>query len=220
MFAFVFFLLFLRPLFNLLPFFFIIVIIIILKCLMTAACRFHFLPRSLSLSIYALVSLVAKNTAQKPSKWNGSTVWLIIDTMAKTPRAVINLSIFIHQININWMWVHFNWNRIYTGSHTAFNCILKKGKEEKTKTNTLRQKKEHREAIKCERKKTQIVYNSQTDQSVCVCVCAFERKREKAAREPCEERVWDGDSNKYIMCKNHVCKIRFMRTVNRNTKVI
>ena len=28
-------------------------------------------------------------------------VALIIDTMAKTPRAVINLSIFIHQININ-----------------------------------------------------------------------------------------------------------------------
>lgn len=111
------------------------------------------------------------------------------------PRAVINLSIFIHQININWMRVNFCWIHIFTQAYTAFNC--KKEKNDRKKSiNGM-----------------EIVVAAATSNSSILLknINRYCRMKERI-------RVWDGDRNQYIMCKNHVCEIRFMRTVNRNAK--
>lgn len=78
-----------------------VVVGIILKCLMTAACSFtewvfsYVFVVSIFYALVCLAAWVRRNQANEMVQ-----LWLIIDTMAKRPRAVINLSIFIHQINI------------------------------------------------------------------------------------------------------------------------
>lgn len=94
-----------------------------------------------SINKIVLMRISNKRNAQSANaKWS---LWLIIDTMAKTPRAVINLSIFIHQININWMRVNFCWIRIYTGLQ-AFNCKKEKNNEKELQPKQQQQQQRRR----------------------------------------------------------------------------